>query len=257
MSRKTTDRRLTAAAHAIGTRPLALDAIDHAYAKFLRTGEVPDDRRLAWSVLERALHARKASVDIGGGLVGGRARASSTGYITGPPREQVFREAVHTTEPPRMAARQLIKLLVSAGYDPTDPEFIPSDLEMPEFGGVAMHAFGWPDQMVKPPYEQQMERVMQQHADLRAIPDRTDAWYRDGAAGLRGFLTNGEVPTDDSVRLFALTIGEMFAIHGHYFGHGDEELLAAFDSVATASGEQREAALLHLGAVQARSRGAG
>jgi len=268
VTRKTTNKRLDAAANAIGSRPLQLQAIDYAYAGFLRNGELPEDCRLAWSVLKRALHARKPPVETASAdsvlwaLQGSAnehraASGNQGGYISGPPREQVFQEAVHSSAGPRQFARLLISLLVGAGSDPTDPEFIPSDLELPEFGGVAMSALGWPDHWVKPPYEQQMQRVMQQHAALRAIPDRTDAWYRDAAAGISGFLRNGEVPADGVVRLFALTVGEMFAIHGHYFGRGGEELLAAFDAVAKASGEQREAALLHLGAVQARSREAG
>jgi hypothetical protein len=52
--------------------------------------------------------------------------------------------------------------------------------------------------------------------------------------------------------MFALTLGEMFAIHADYFGHGDEELLAAFDAVARTSGAQRQAAMRHLGAAQAK-----
>jgi hypothetical protein len=165
----------------------------------------------------------------------------------------VFHEAVHPTETARRAARLLIGLLVQAGDDPTDPEFIPSDLELPEFGGIAMHLLGWPDRWVRPPYEQQLQRVMRQHAQVRSVSDRSDAWYRAAAAGLAAFLRDGEIPADDLQRLFVLTIGEMFAIHAHYFGHGDEDLLAAFDAVATASGPERDAALRRLAQAQACS----
>ena len=65
-------------------------------------------------------------------------------------------------------------------------------------------------------------------------------------------LSRGDLPEDDAQCMFALTLGEMFAIHADYFGHGDEELLAAFDAVARTSGAQRQAAMRHLGAVQAK-----
>ena len=249
-------RRLQAAQDRISRLPFRYDAIDHEYAEFLRTGEVPEDRRLAWAVLERALHARKAAADMESGAARLAALQGGTPAphrITGSPREQVFHEAVHTMEAARMPARYLIGLLVRSGGDPTDPEFIPSDLELPEFGGLAMRIWGWPDKWVKSPYEPQMQRVMQQHANLRALVDRTEPWLRVAALGLRAFLRCGEVPADDLVRLFALTVGEMFALHHHYLGRGGEDLLASYETVATSTGSQLEAALLHLGKLQARA----
>jgi hypothetical protein len=78
-------------------------------------------------------------------------------------------------------------------------------------------------------------------------------WYRDAAPALAKFLREGVIPTDDDLRLFALTTGEMFAIHAHYFGQGGEELLAAYEAVATTTGDECEAALRHLGALQAKA----
>lgn len=257
MSRKNTHNRMAALQGAINNQPLNPAAIDQAYAEFLETGELHEDRRIAWTVLKRALHARKRRVDPHNGHDSPFQRrvgdGDSAGYIAGPPREQVFREAVSTFGPARKCARLLIDLLVEGDDDPTDPEFIPSDLELPQCGSLAMHLFGWPDQWVKPPYEQQLQRVLLQHAALRADSDHSEAWHRAAAAGLAGFLTRGEVPDDELVRRYALTIGEMFAIHAHYFGRGDEELLAAFEASATTSGAAHDAALSHLGALQVRA----
>ena len=243
MTSKAANRRLDLVASIVNTQPLSQQALNELYAKFLKAGELPNDARTARAVVERALVARRS---------GGITRQEEGLPIAGPPREQVLREAAQPFDVPRKAARLLIEILVEGGGDPTDPEFIPSDYEIPEFGSVAMHILGWPDRLVRPPYEQQMQRVLQQHAQLRAYWPRTDMWYRDAADALASFLTRGELPRDDVFQLYALTIGEMFAIHAHYCGRGGENLLAAYDAVATAPDEERADALRRLGELQAR-----
>jgi hypothetical protein len=254
MRRNAMTKRFAATETALQRCPLAPEAVSEIYSSFLQTGALPNDRRLSWAVLERALHARKASADT-------RARQSKWDRLHERPNEDarymVFREAIHQDPAPRDFARILIRLLVRSGDDPTDPEFVPPDLEHPEFGSLAMHALGWPDLWAREPYAKQMQRVLVQHAALRAQGPRSDLWYHMAAAALAGFLLRGHLPEDDAECLFALTLGEMFAIHADYFGHGDEELLAAFDAVARANGAKREAAMRHLGAMQAKSQEGG
>jgi hypothetical protein len=164
----------------------------------------------------------------------------------------LFHEAAHPFEPARLAARLVIRLLVEAGDDPSDPEFVPADCEIPEFGSVGLWLLGWPDQWVAPERTAQMQRVMKQHAHLRAGEERGDVWTRESAVALAGFLRRGEVPRRDDMRRFVLTIGEMFALHTHYFLRVGEDLLAAFEAVANASAQDREGAVLRLGKAQAR-----
>ena len=244
MTRRAFDRRLSTAEVIVGSRPVSPSAIDDLYSRFLRTGELPSSRKTAWGVLQRSLCARR----------GGRVSYQENNRpLAGPPREQVFREAVHEHEPGREAARLLIEILVEGGDDPSDPEFIPSDYEHPGFGSISLHILGWPDAWVKPPYEKQMERVLRQHAQLRAVAaDRSDWWWQEAAGALSSFMTRGEVSSDPDLRMFALTAAEMFAIHAHYFGRGNEQLIAAFAEVAETSGKQQAEALVRLGRLQAR-----
>jgi hypothetical protein len=97
-----------------------------------------------------------------------------------------------------------------------------------------------------------MERVMRQHAEVRSRGPRSDLWFRDFAAALAAFLRSGQMPTDDDLRLAVLTIGEMFALNFHYLGKCDRALPDAFDAVANATDETRDAALRHLSEQQAR-----
>jgi len=169
-----------------------------------------------------------------------------------PPRERLFREAIHPFEHVRKTARKLLKALASEGYDPGDPEFVPSDYELPAFGSFALHLLGWPDHWVREPYEHQMRRVMEQHAQLRAPGDRSDFWLREAGRALSAFLLRGEVPVEDELELYVLTVGEMLGLHADYCGHGDPALLDAFDVVAKAAGPQRKEALARLGPFQVR-----
>lgn len=248
MNRRLANSRLAAVHETISSRPFRLAAVDAAYATLLENGHLPDDARLAWTVLRRALHARKRPMPSSSSIYQVRAFLDCP-----PPRDQVFREAVAEFDPARDFARLLIGLLTRAGCDPSDPEFIPSDAELPEFGSAAAHFLGWPDQWVKPPYEQQLRRVLRQHAALRDASDGSDALHRDAAAGLAAFLTSGELPTDPLLRQVVLTIGEMFAIHADYFGRGDADLLATYEQVATTTGEVRDVAVATLGELQVRA----
>lgn len=237
MRGRTMRNRMTRVEHAVESQPVSEFAIHRAYERFLRKGELEDHRRLAWAVVDRALHARKAAVEAG---------------VRGTPRSHVLREAALAEGPARDAARLLVGLLVRGGLDPTDPEFIPSDLHMPEFGSVALYALGWPDQWVRPHYAAQMERVLRQHAVVRSNHERGSMSHREAAAALAAFLKHGEVPADPVLQSFVLTVGEMFALHAHYFGRGGDDLLAAFEAAAKTHGAERDAALARLGALQAR-----
>ena len=64
-------------------------------------------------------------------------------------------------------------------------------------------------------------------------------------------MTRGQIPTDSRYYLYVLSIGELLALSGKYFGRGGEDLLAAYETVA------RDAvgslSLLHLGTLQVRA----
>lgn len=267
MSRHT-QKRLSAAADAIQAQPFA---VDNAYAVFIETGDLPTDLRLARTVVDRALTARRrvpsrvdgdGSGDKLGSVVAtleAKARRTSSSntppgnYITGPARRRVFLEAVQPFDLARDTARYVIKDLVRRGGDPTDAEFIPSDTDLPDFGTAALHLVGWPDGWVRPAYEHQMARVMHQHAALRAGTERDEAWYRAASSALGAFLSKGELPQDDVLLLFALTVGEMFALNMDYFGRDTAELLTAFNAIATGSDAERTDALQRVGTLQVQA----
>ena len=205
------------------------------------SGDLPDNRRIAWAVLKRVLCARRA---------GGMSSQTPKGRLAGPPREQLFREAAHPCEPARIAARVVIRALVDIGEDPSDPEFVPPDLDVPEFGPVGLHLLGWPDRWVAPEHEAQMQRVMERHAALVGVP-RTDAWWAEAASSLSAWLRRGVLPARADVEEFVLVVGEMFALHAHYFGRGSNALVHAYADLAAAGELEQGAALVHVAALRA------
>ena len=51
-----------------------------------------------------------------------------------------------------------------------------------------------------------------------------------------------------------LANGELMGLLGHYLGHGDPEVMAAFDQVAKATGADRDAAIARVRALAAEGR---
>lgn len=142
-----------------------------------------------------------------------------------------------------------------AGYDPTDPELIGPEMEPMDFAPITMRLLGFPEQYVRPEHQAQLQRVLRQHEELRTYQRMgSEDWDRSAAAALAAFLTHGRMPTESRYLLYVLTIGEQFALAAHRFGKGREDLIAAYEAVATTTGEERVAALRRLGELQARQR---
>ena len=68
------------------------------------------------------------------------------------------------------------------------------------------------------------------------------------------FLHEGELPEDELMREAVLAYGEFFGLLQHYHGHGDAEVMAAFDQVAKASGKKRVTAIAKVQAMAAEGR---
>ncbi len=148
-----------------------------------------------------------------------------------------------------------LRILVDIGRDVTDPEFIPTDTEIPDWGSVGWHLIGLPERMVKPPYENQAQRLFDRFDDLRGRIDRDDSRWMDayGEAAMV-FLHEGELPEDELMCEVVLANGEFMGLLQHHVGHGDAEVMAAFDQVAKAKGKKRATAIARVSAMAAEGR---
>ena len=245
-------RRLQAAQDRISRFPYRYHAVDDAYAQFLKDGTLPEDLTLAAAVMHRVLNARKPPKE----RETWRLELIASGALrqpNGSAREMFFSEACSEAKWLRDFARGLLKAVVQAGHDPTDPEMIGFEVEPDDYAPVSLQLVGFPHDYVRPEYKAQLQRVQRQRNDVRAQRPVSEEWDRCARKAVAAFLKHGEIPTDPRYYLHALSVGEMFALNGHYCGKGGEELLAAYEAVATSTGPQLEAALLHLGKLQARA----
>ena len=162
-------RRLAKIEDAVRTMPLSDALVNDAFEAFRATGELPEHGGLAAAVVYRALNGDAAGRL--GSLVTyidelGHAVRVSVQVCTHPPeprpvppREILFREAVHGQIDVKMAARRALTELVAAGADVADPTWLMRH-PVPEFGSLGMSLLGWPDKVVVAPYEAQGKRLL-------------------------------------------------------------------------------------------------
>jgi hypothetical protein len=151
----------------------------------------------------------------------------------------------------------VLRAMVRAGYDPTDADLIGPEMEPWLFAPVCLRLMGWPQDFVRPQYQKQLARLLEQQAAERAVRPRNDEWDREAGKALSAFLTRGVVPTDSRYFAFVMGIAESFALAGDFFGKlgdGVPELPAAFDAIATGSPTGRAEALQRIGPLQAATR---
>lgn len=230
---------------AISRFPYKYEAIDDAYAQFIEDGTLPDDLTLSAAVLRRVLNARKPDPE----TAAWRRDLIASGELRQPygsAREMFFAEACCAEKSIRNFARMLLRAIVQSGHDPTEPEMIGFELEPDDYAPVCVRLVGYPHDYVAPEYQGQLQRVQRQRDQVRAQRPLSEVWDRGARKAVARFLTRGEIPTDPLYYLQALSIGETFALVRHAAGREGEDLLAAYEAVATSSGGERAAALEHL-----------
>jgi hypothetical protein len=241
---------------AISRFPYRYHAVDEAYAQFIDDGTLPEDLTLSSAVMLRVLNARKPEKE----RAEWRRDLIASGRLRQPygsTREMFFAEACCEPKWRRDFARFLLKAIVQTGHDPTDPEMIEFEVEPDDYAPVCLRLLGYPHDFVRPEYQTQMQRVQRQLNQVNDQRPVHEAWDRGARKAVAAFMKHGEIPADPLYYLWAMSVGERFALVGHYFGQGGEELLAAFDAAATAPPEERAAALGRVGQLQVQARHGG
>lgn len=240
-------KRVHAAKARLNRFPYRYEAIDNAYARFLEDGTLTEDDSIAGCVLLRVLNARKPLPP--------DPEAPVLYQPYGTTREMLFREACCKVAEVRTFARDLLRVLVQAGHDVTDPELIGPEMEPWEYAPVCLRLIGWPHHYVPSQYHGQLDRLLERQAAERAGRARGDAtWGTNAAKAVGAFLRSGTLPSDPRFLTYVLGIGEQFALSFHAAGQAVTELLAAFDAIATGSAAERAEALRRVGPLQAQMR---
>jgi hypothetical protein len=120
-----------------------------------------------------------------------------------------------------------------------------------------MHVLGFPQQWVRPPYEEQAARLFAREDAMRAripLPTEDPGWFEDQVNATIEFYRTGALP-EDELRLDALLAHiELDAIIAHKKGRDVGELMALLDKVQWKEGEEQEEALKRVCAMAAAGR---
>lgn len=246
-------RRVACVQDALHLLPLRRDVVVRETARFVETGTLPDNQRLAVAVVDRVL--RPLTEPEEGATVPDPPRLSVV-VVTqaelerggpGPTRREcLLGEAVHGEGMVRFAARSALELEVRFGADVTDPSWL-ADRTMPRIATVGMDLLGFPERLAKAPYEEQAHRLFDRIAELRErVEPQDEAWSREQAEALVAFLMGGDLPTDDLIRDAVLVDVEVACLVSHARGRDVAARMALLDRIGTSRGASREAAICDL-----------
>ena len=235
----------------IAALPIRQKVLDEAMEWFVTFGELYDEHHVAVAVVERVLaesqpeRANSAAhrLTLGQNGTPGATRLRSLHPDKTSVREILFFEALHTEDPKRQYARLAIAVEVAYGGKVMDPRFA-AHHGFPAHGSLGMHVIGYPQKLAQPPYVDQAHRLFGRQERIRASIDHNDPdWFDPMETALLAFLNHGTLPADELLLEWVLTEAEMQALWGHKRGEDVSELMAAFDTAAKATTDQRAAAV--------------
>ena len=250
--RKATTRRLDHVETAILSSPIPSEVLKPAFERFRNEGELPDNRYVTRAVLRQCRTGLDASQE------GGMDEAALIRHMIhfDRPKDEVmdglYAEAVADNTVVRDIAHQALKLLHDCGFDVTEPVFAKNreQFDLPDFGSAGLWVFGFPDILVRPPYEERARRLIDRYAELRErVPQGNRRWFDNLAVAVMDFQDRGVLPEDALVLDCVLADLELCELIRNVRGASNPELMAALDEVAKASGEERGRALQRVVAI--------
>lgn len=236
-SRAKTTRRLAHIATAIAVTPVSAKVSRAAFERFQATGELPDDDRLACTVILRVLRGYE---DLDNHDLRFEPPEVLDLRQQIPPRKSdevmnsLLVEAVSPHAIVRHSARHVLCLFAQHGLDVTSTPFHGRDIPLPTHGSVGTHLLGLHKQLFRRPYQRQALRLQRR---LDALCERLDASPGTLAEACRAaekFQRSGDVPDDDLVLDTVLTLGEMSVLTQHAMGADVSREMACFDAIAGA-----------------------
>jgi hypothetical protein len=253
-------QRLNRVDQVINRMPVRTELLDKAFQEFCETGELPEEKRLAWAVCKQALNGGRPLPDVTDqAYLAMRLREAVEAINRGESavnkpkemsvRERLFDEAVYAPEELRVYARGVLKIRIGfLEEDPTDPNWLVNQ-PLPDFPGIGLFMLGFPRRLAKPPYEEQAERLFARASELRnnRIDHDDPAWQPAVDSAIRDVEDFGKIPEPGLLRDTVLMILELSALRMHSRGESVCEVMALLDTAALTTGEEREVAIARIG----------
>lgn len=251
-------RRFERVEQVVSRLPYCVEVLEDAFALFRLSGELYEEQRLAAEVTRLALLGCRAGKDDSAldpqTLIMRALYPAVTITVVTPNtkpqqptvRECLFNEAVYGPDYVRCPARLALRYLVGMGGDVCDPAF-GADKGFPKHASMGWHVLGFPERLATPPYEKQARRLFAQLDDYRArVSDDSEAFLDRLADATVALLWNGELPHDPFLREGTILQAEFSCLWEHKRGKDVAAVMAAFDAVARAKGNEREVAVRRL-----------
>ena len=243
---KTLKNRLQHAERQLDAVPVRPAVARAAFERFRSTGDLPQDQRIAWLVVQRARAGYDCFYD--DRIQFDRQRSIRAGVAAkprpdDPVMDRVYDEAVRADGMVRAGARVLLQTLAAIGLDPSEPLFAGKDMHVPDYGGAGLFLLGIPRRWATRPYKRQGERLFARYDVLRSrVPHSNRAWFARMETAAGCFHQLGELPDDELLRDAVLADAELRTLRRHADGEDVAEVMAAFDAAARTEGAERDTA---------------
>lgn len=246
--------RLAETEQRLANMPVPPHLVDSAIKQFAKTGELPENDKLARAVTARALEPKPGSGDWMENIqqaieivrLASDAPEELRGYRR---RDQVrrilFREAVSREPLTRGAARQVLILIAKCEFDLLAELPFDRDIEIPEFGRLGLHMLDWPSCLRMAPFEEVADRLFERIEQLQGAMDDIEGWRDKLDNAVRVMRTTGELPEPGLLRQAALVDGLLMLLMRYSLGHEVGEAIIALDAAASDDGEATRAAALY------------
>ena len=223
-----------------------------AYGWFKDFGELPDDDRVAFEVVQQALRGGNEHPLEDEAKLAARVQRAGIAYQrreaigdTWPPtvRALLFDEALFAHPALQKLARAQIAVEVTYGGDVESPGF-GARHGIPIYGSIAMHIAGYPTRLALPPYKDQARRLFVRLDNIRGRIDHDDpGWFEAQAEAVSRFYALGKLP-DDELHLEALLVMvELDLLQKHKKGKDVAKAMALFNQLARPQDEHWDEAL--------------
>lgn len=251
--RANTKKRLALVQQVIGHAPIPTALQRDAFEKFRETGELPDDDRVAMTVVARV----QRGYDVPGGHITQIDWGAAIQAMMATPKrakdefmDSLLNEAVNGPALIRAAARALLVQFAALGLDVTGTPFHGKDVPMPTFGSIGMHYLRVLEELALPPYVRQAKRLFRRVDDLRERLLQRPNWHDQIGESIDHFQLTGELPGEETLADAVLVLMEINTLVRHVFGEDVRELMARFDEIARAKGKaQRDEAIAKMQAM--------
>ena len=231
-------KRIDKVEQVLGRIPIPSAIVREAFQHFRRTGELPDDVRLAYHVRQRITLG--FDIPDTGNPTLDRQHMFRLAVVTpsrpkDPWMDALLEEAIFADDPVGWAAREVLRRFAQLGHDPSQPLMTNYTKPLPDYP-VGLHLLGVPECFALPPYEARAHALFARCDAIRERIDHEDRrWFDEMYAACQRFADSDELPDDELMRDAVLGLHEFHELINHAVGNDVADAMAKIDAARVAT----------------------